>query len=57
MCLETSKNPLSSDFRKLIFGMNVKPMLFGLSGVAYFVWSRKVKNAMPVTSELFVECQ
>ena len=40
MCLETyTKNPLLSD----------------LSGVAYFIWRRRVKRALPVTFELYAE--
>ena len=47
------ENPLSPDLRKLFFGLNVKPTLFGLSGIGYFIWRRRVKNPLPVTSELY----
>ena len=36
--------------RSWFVGMNVKPMLFGLSGIAYFNWRRRVKNALPINS-------
>ena len=54
MCLETyTKNPLSSDLLKSFFELTVKPMLFGLSEIAYFIWRRRFKNALPLTSELY----
>ena len=43
--------------RSWFFQLNVKPILFWLSGVAYFIWRRSVKNAIPVTSELHPEWQ
>ena len=60
MCLEAyAKNPLLFDLR-IFFGgggggggLTLKLMLFGLSGKAYFIWRRGVKNALPVTSELY----
>ena len=30
-------------------------MLFGLSGVAYFIQRRRVRNVQPVTFELYAE--
>ena len=44
-------------FESWFFGLNVKPMLLGLSGVVYFIWMRRVKNTLPVTSELYAEWQ
>ena len=43
--------------RNRFFGLNVKPVLFRLSGIVYFVWRRRVKNALPVTSELYAKWQ
>ena len=56
MCLEAyAKNLLSSDLRcgNCFFGLTVKPMLVALTGIAYFIWRRMVKNALPVISELY----
>ena len=43
--LRLIKNPLSCNLQKMIFWANVKPMLFMLSGVAYFIWRRSVKKS------------